>query len=82
LGKLLAFHIEHQTPATQLHEDLDAAVEQVPTKAHAHVAVPLQAELDKLAHRRGPQPLAEILPLVLARLMGRVLQSKPEDAAS
>jgi hypothetical protein len=78
----LAFHIEHQTPAAQLHEDLDAAVEQVPIKARAHVAVPLQAELDKLAHRRGPQPLADILPLVLARLMGRVVKSEAEDAAS
>lgn len=82
LGKLLTFHLEHQTPATQLHQDLDAAVEQVPIKARRHVAVPLQAELDKLAHRRGPQPLADILPLVLARLMGRVIQSEPEDAAS
>lgn len=82
LGKLLAFHLEHQTPAAQLHEDLNAAIEQVPIKARAHVAVPLQAELDKLAHRRGPQPLADILPLVLARLMGRVVKSEAEDAAS
>jgi transposase len=82
LGKLLAFHIEHRTPAAQLHADLDAAVEQMPKRAHRKLAVPLQEELDKLANRRGPQPLADILPLVLARLQARVVESKPEDADS
>lgn len=83
LGKLLKFHIEHRTPAEQLQADLDAAVKQMPQRAHRQLAVPLQEELDKLANRRGPQPLADILPLVLARLQGRVIESKPaEDADS
>jgi transposase len=82
LGKLLAFHMDHRTPAAQLHADLDAAVEQMPRRARRQLAAPLQEELDKLANRRGPQPLADILPLVLARLMGRVVQSNPEDADS
>ena len=82
LGKILEFHRDHRTPAAQLHNDLDAAIDQMPRRAHPHLAAPLQEELDKLANRRGPQPLANILPLVLARLQGRVLQSKPEDADS
>jgi transposase len=82
LGKLLQFHLEHRTPAAQVQSDLDAAVEQIPVKARRAAAKPLQEELDKLANRRGPQPLADILPLVLARLLSRVVQSKPEDADS
>ena len=82
LGKLLEFHLEHRTPAAQVQRDLDAAVEQLPVRARRRAAVPLQEELDKLANRRGPQPLADILPLVLARLLGRVVQSEPEDADS
>jgi transposase len=82
LGKLLAFHIDHRTPAALLHADLDAAIEQMPKRAHRKLAEPLQEELNKLANRRGPQLLADILPLVLARLQGRVLESTPEDADS
>jgi predicted nucleic acid-binding Zn ribbon protein len=82
LGKILEFHMEHQTPAKQLHEDLDAAVAQIPRRACRPSASTLQAELDRLANRRGPQPLADILPLVLARLLGRAVKSKPEDAGS
>lgn len=82
LGKLLEFHMEHRTPAAQVHADLDAAIEHLPKRARQKIAVPLQEELDKLANRRGPQPLADILPLVLARLLGRSIKSKPEDAGS
>ena len=82
LGKLLAFLVEHHTPATQVQSDLDAAIEQMPRRARRPLAAPLQEELDKLANRRGPQPLANILPLVLARLLGRVVKSTPEDADS
>ena len=82
LGKLLEFHREHRTPAADVQTDLDAAIEHLPRRARRALAAPLQEELDKLARSRGPQPLADVLPLVLARLMGRVVQSEPEDADS
>ena len=81
LGKLLRFHGEHGTDPTALRRDLEAAVDQLPAKSRAAEAAPLQKELDALAGRRGPQPLAEIIPLVLARLAGRVVQSKPRESA-
>ena len=39
--------------------------------------VPLEERLAELARRRGPQPLADILPIVLARL--QAIQSEPRD---
>jgi len=81
VGKLLAFHSEHGTDPMALRQDLEAAVEQLPPQSRAAEAEPLQKELDAVARRRGPQPLAEIIPLVLARLAGRVVQSKPSESA-
>jgi transposase len=81
LGKLLAFHSAHGTDPGTLRQDLEAAVEQLPAARRAAEAEPLQQELDALGRRRGPQPLAEILPLVLARLAGRVVQSQPQESA-
>jgi transposase len=81
LGKLLAFASEHGTDPVALRRLLEAAVEQLPPKTRAAEAEPLQQELDALGRRRGPQPLAEILPLVLARLAGRVVQSTPTESA-
>ena len=81
LAKLLAFHSEHGTDPLSLRHDLEAAVEQLPAKSCAAEAEPLQKELDALARRRGPQPLAAIIPLVLARLAGRVVQSEASESA-
>jgi transposase len=81
LSKLLAFHSAHGTDPLAMRQDLEVAVEQLPPKSRAAEAEPLQEQLDALAHRRGPQPLAEILPLVLARLAGRVVQSTPSESA-
>jgi transposase len=81
LGKLLAFHGEHDTPPPALRQDLEAAVGQLPLRSRAAEAAPLQEELDALGRRRGPQPLAEILPLVLARLAGPVVQSPTSESA-
>jgi hypothetical protein len=49
---------------------LQASVEQLPLRVHAAEAVPLAEELEKIraGRRYGPQPLAEILLIVLARL--------------
>ena len=81
LGKLLAFHSEHGTDLPALRRELEAAVDQLPPQSRVVEAEPLQKELDALNRRRGPQPLAEIIPLVLARLAGRVVQSTPSESA-
>jgi transposase len=81
ISKLLAFHSEHGTNPAAMRQDLEAAVDQLPVKSCTAEAEPLQKELDALACRRGPQPLAKIIPLVLARLAGRVVQSKPSESA-
>lgn len=81
LGKLLAFHREHGTEPPAVRCDLEAAVAQLPVSSRAAEAEPLQQELDALTRRRGPRPLTEIIPLVLARLAGRVVQSQPSEGA-
>jgi transposase len=81
LGQLLAFHRDHGTDPVTMRQDLEAAVEQRPVSSRAREAEPLQQELEALGRRRGPQPLAEILPLVLARLAGRVVQSTSAESA-
>jgi hypothetical protein len=80
LDKLTAFHREHDTPMPQVLRDLQAAVGQVPRREYAAEAKPLHEELKRIeqGHRRGPQPLGAILPLVLARLGVGVGQS-PES---
>jgi hypothetical protein len=79
LGKLLEFHQEHHTPTEQLRQDLEAVVAHLPARVRAEEAKPLRQHLDELAKRRGgTQPLAKIIPLVLARLAERVVKSKPE----
>jgi len=56
--------------------DLQAAVAQLPPHAYEAEARPLAEQLARLqTRRRGPQPLASILPLVLARLGVPAVQS-------
>jgi transposase len=81
IGKLLQFHTEHATDLQAMRRDLEAAAEQLPAKQRAVEAEPLQKQLDALANRRGPRPLAEIIPLVLARLASPVVQSMPSESA-
>jgi transposase len=77
LDKLTAFHKDHDTGMPEVLRDLQAALAHVPKREHAAEAKPLQEELQKIheGHRRGPQPLSAILPIVLARLGVGVLQS-------
>jgi hypothetical protein len=79
LDKLTAFHRAHDTPMTEVLRDLQAAVGQIPGREHAAEAKPLAEELQRVqdGHRRGPQLLGDILPLVLARLGVGVVQSEP-----
>jgi len=78
LAKLIAFHQAHDTPMAELQRDLEATIEQVPPHAYAAEAQPLQEEVQRIhdGRRRGPQPLADLLPLVLARLGVGVVQSE------
>ncbi len=72
LGKLLEFHAEHHTDPAQTRRDLQTVIDQLPAKRRAEEAKPLRQQLEDLANRRrGPQPLADILPAVLARLLAR-----------
>jgi hypothetical protein len=77
LDKLSAFHAAHDTPMPELLRDLQAAIGQVPQREHANEAKPLHEELRKIqdGRRRGPQPLGDILPIVLARLGVGVIKS-------
>ena len=81
LDKLLAFHLEHRTPYAQILRDLHLATDQVPAKEHAAEAEPLAARLriTRAAGKQGPQPLNEILAIVLARLGVGMLPSKPSE---
>lgn len=82
LQKLIAFHHRHQTPALQVQQDLQCASKQLPPGEYAAEAKPLQEELNRIQEnrRRGPQPLGEILPAVLAALGARVIQSGPSGS--
>jgi transposase len=77
LDKLIAFHREHDTPMPDVLRDLQAAIDQVPTRAYAAEAKPLQDEMQRIheGRRRGPQLLGDILPIVFARLGVGVVQS-------
>lgn len=81
LDKLLAFHLEHRTPYAQILRDLHLATDQVPAKEHAAEAEPLahRLRITRAAGKQGPQPLNEILAIVLARLGVGMLPSKPSE---
>lgn len=70
LKKLLTFHIDNDTSYDVLMMNLDAAVAQLPRSEYREEAVPLADELDRVLNKRGkgPRPLSEILPVVLAKL--------------
>jgi transposase len=77
LDKLSAFHRDHATGMAEVLGDLQAAIGQLPAREHAAEARPLHEEFVKIqeGRRRGPQPLGDILPAVLARLGVGVVQS-------
>lgn len=81
LDKLLAFHRAIDTPMSQVMQDLDQATLQLPRAARAAEAEPLRQRLSDANKSRGkgPQLLADILPIVLARLTGNVLQSETRE---
>ena len=78
LHKLTAFHRDHETSMPDTLRDLEAAVAQIAPKEYQAEARPLAEELQRIqdGRRRGPQLLADILPIVLARLGVGALPSK------
>jgi transposase len=76
LDKLIEFHQRHNTPMPLVLRDLDVATLQLPRGRFAEEAKPLQERLQQWQSRkRGPLPLGEILPVVLARLGMQVIPS-------
>ena len=77
LDKLNAFHRDHGTPMADVLRDLNAAINHLPPREYAAEAQPLHKELERIrdGRRRGPQPIADILTIVLARLGGGAVQS-------
>jgi hypothetical protein len=72
LEKLRHFHCEHGTPMDRLLLDLEATVDQLPYKTRGHEAAVVAEVLEQQTkRRRGPTPIGEILPAVLARLGNR-----------
>lgn len=69
LQKLMTFHQQHHTRMPEMLADLQNAAGQLPEMSHREEAKPLvEAYLEARACRRGVRPIADILPLVLARL--------------
>jgi transposase len=80
LDKLVSFHRRCDTPMSLVMRDLDAAIGQLPRSSYAHEAEPFQQRLEQFNQRkRGPQALAEILPIVLARLGIHLVSSTAEE---
>jgi transposase len=81
VDKLLAFHLEHDTPWEATLRDLHLAIAQIPTKEHRAEAQPLADKLRiaRKGGKRGPQPLSEVLAIVLARLGVGALPSTPSE---
>jgi transposase len=80
LQKLVRFHQEHGSPIAAMMTNLQHAVHILPKSSHAEEAAPLVALLAKAQHaRRGPVRLADVLPLILAKLGVGDLQSNTEE---
>lgn len=81
VDKLMKFHLKHGTPAAQTLRDLQQAARQVPRRERPREAEPLAARVKqrRAAGGRGPQPIGEIIPQVLAELTGRVQSEASGD---
>jgi transposase len=76
LGKLLEFHTEHGTPTELFRQDMLLACERLPKNCLTGEAQTLNHQLNQLARKRGPHPLADLITIVLARVRLRQLQSE------
>jgi len=80
IEKLLAFHCERKTDIQRSLDDIERLGAQLSGRAREQETSRLQELLDdpRSRRRRGPQAIGKIIPLVLARLGIRMLQSEPE----
>jgi transposase len=77
LGKLIAFLVEHHASPEQLRQCLDACITHFLPETAQRETPPLQHLLDDLARRRrGPEPIGNVIRLILARLC--LIQSEQE----
>jgi transposase len=83
LKKFITFHNEHGTTGDQLMRDLNAAVSQLPRSEYREEAIPLAEELESVLNKRGkgPRPLGEILPVILAKLGVKPVRSSESGDA-
>jgi transposase len=78
--KLLGFHCEHRTDMQRVLEDIERLNAQLSGRTRQEERQMLKRQLDDpgCRRRRGPQALAKIIPLVLARLGIGAVQSAKE----
>jgi transposase len=83
LDKLIRFSIEHNIDCTQVLQDLESAVSQLPRSEHQSEAAPLVEELSRTRSRRGTGPclLGQVLPAVLAKLGVDLIPSQTSGEA-
>lgn len=80
LDKLLEFFLRHETPPATTVGHLPTAAKQLHPSQYAAEAQPLQSRLAKTraTRRRGPQPIGEILVVLLATLGASDVQLSPQ----
>jgi len=78
--KLLGFHCERKTDIQPALEDIERVATQLSDRTRKEEQQMLQGKLDdpRCRRRRGPVALAQMIPLVLARLGIRAIQSEAE----
>lgn len=85
LDKLNSFQLKRQVSMDKILANMNAAIDQLPESFYRDESLPLAEKLKRVnAHKsRGPQHIGQILPRLLARLIGEPLQSEAsEDQAS
>jgi len=84
IDKLLDFHRQHTTSLEQTLIDLNTAVAQIPASEYHNEAAPLQSRYERTrrTRRREPQPIGDVLLVVLARLGVGTVESESEDRDS
>jgi transposase len=79
IEKMIKFQNEHETPLPRALADLEAAAAQLPRDEYPAEAAPLAAALERprrgMGH--GPVLVGAILPVILARLGVKPVQSRP-----
>jgi transposase len=79
LDKLNSFHQDHGTTMDQRLLELHATIDWLPKQEYSYEAKPLAEKYERTKTRREPTALGKILPAVLARLTGVMIQSKNSE---